>query len=99
MAQIKNNDLATTNAVINSGVKDTYPIFLAAIIFSFFINLLMFVSPLYMLQIYDRVVGSRSITTLIALTILAGFLLIGLRLIFRAGRSDDDGAGAAQPPA
>jgi len=98
MAQIKNNDLATTNAVINSGVKDTYPIFLAAIIFSFFINLLMFVSPLYMLQIYDRVVGSRSITTLIALTILAGFLLMvyalleGLRsrVLVRAGLMFDE---------
>ena len=50
-------------------------------IFSFFINLLMFVSPLYMLQIYDRVVGSRSETTLIALTILAGVLLLVYALL------------------
>jgi len=81
MAQPKNTELATTNAIINEGVKETYPIFLAAIIFSFFINLLMFVSPLYMLQIYDRVLGSRSFTTLIALTILAGFLLLVYALL------------------
>ncbi len=81
MSQIQNTDPAKINAVINSGVKETYPIFLSAVVFSFFINLLMFVSPLYMLQIYDRVVGSRSITTLIALTILAGFLLLVYALL------------------
>lgn len=29
-------------------------------IFSFFVNLLMLTGPLYMLQVYDRVLGSRS---------------------------------------
>src|SRR6202044_2168122 len=43
---------------------------------SFFINILAFVGPLYMLQIYDRVITSRNIMTLIALTIIAAFLLI-----------------------
>lgn len=81
MSQLQNADPTKINAVINNGVKETYPIFLAAIVFSFFINLLMFVSPLYMLQIYDRVVGSRSVTTLIALTILAGFLLLVYALL------------------
>jgi ATP-binding cassette subfamily C protein len=81
MSQLQNADPAKINAVINNGVKETYPIFLAAIVFSFFINLLMFVSPLYMLQIYDRVVGSRSVTTLIALTVLAGFLLMVYALL------------------
>ncbi len=40
-------------------------------IFSFFINLLMLVGPLYMMQIYDRVLISHSIDTLIFLTIAA----------------------------
>jgi len=35
----------------------------------------MFVSPLYMLQIYDRVMSSRSVGTLIAITVIAGILL------------------------
>jgi ATP-binding cassette, subfamily C, bacterial len=61
---------------MNDGVRETLPIFFTATIFSFFVNLLMFVSPLYMLQIYDRVVSSRSETTLVALTILAALLLI-----------------------
>lgn len=38
--------------------------------FSVFVNLLMLTGPLYMLQVYDRVLGSRSEATLIALTLL-----------------------------
>lgn len=43
-------------------------------LFSFFANLLMLTGPLYMLQVYDRVLGSRSVETLIALTLLVAFL-------------------------
>jgi ATP-binding cassette, subfamily C, bacterial len=57
------------------------PGFATAIVFSFFINLLAFVGPLYMLQVYDRVLGSRNIGTLVALTIIAGFLLIVYSLL------------------
>lgn len=38
---------------------------------SFLINLLMFTSPLYMLQIYDRVLASGSLPTLIVLSVFA----------------------------
>jgi ATP-binding cassette subfamily C protein len=50
--------------------------FLVVLIFSFVINLLAFVGPLYMLQIYDRVLTSRNVTTLFVLTFIACFLLI-----------------------
>lgn len=43
-------------------------------IFSFFANMLMLTGPLYMLQVYDRVLGSRSEATLIALSLLVAFL-------------------------
>lgn len=43
-------------------------------VFSFFANLLMLTGPLYMLQVYDRVLGSRSEATLVALTVLVAFL-------------------------
>ncbi len=46
------------------------------IFFSFFINILMFVAPLHMLQMYDRVLVSRSEVTLIALTGLAVGMLV-----------------------
>ncbi|MEL6451525.1 MAG: type I secretion system permease/ATPase [Pseudomonadota bacterium] len=43
-------------------------------IFSLFANMLMLTGPMYMLQVYDRVLGSRSEETLIALSLLVVFL-------------------------
>ena len=56
-------------------------------IFSFFANLLMLTGPIYMLQVYDRVLGSRSVETLIALSVLVAFLygMMGL-LDYARGR-------------
>lgn len=54
---------------------------IAVVVFSFFINLLVFVGPLYMLQVYDRVLTSRSNVTLIVLTGLAIVLLIVYALL------------------
>ncbi|MGI9499582.1 MAG: type I secretion system permease/ATPase, partial [Geminicoccaceae bacterium] len=45
-------------------------------LFSLVINLLVLSSPLYMMQIYDRVLSGRSYSTLVALTVLVGGLLI-----------------------
>jgi len=72
--------------------------FAATLIFSMFTNLLMFIGPLYMLQIYDRVLSSRNSTTLIALTLIAVALLMayGLleftrtKLLVRAGQQFDE---------
>ena len=44
--------------------------FLTAAIFSLVINLLMLTPTIYMLQLYDRVLSSRSEETLIMLTII-----------------------------
>jgi len=48
--------------------------------FSIFLNLLMLTGPLFMLQTYDRVLGSRSEETLVALFAVVAFLflIIGL---------------------
>jgi PrtD family type I secretion system ABC transporter len=54
--------------------------FLFVVLFSFFINLLMFVSPLYMIQIYDRVLASRNEVTLVMVTLLA----VGLLVVYAA---------------
>ncbi|MBO9434779.1 type I secretion system permease/ATPase [Ruegeria sp. R13_0] len=48
-----------------------------AFLFSIFVNLLMLTGPLFMLQVYDRVLSSRSVETLTALFLLVG-LLYGL---------------------
>jgi PrtD family type I secretion system ABC transporter len=44
--------------------------FIATAAFSFVANLLLFASPLYMMQIYDRVLTSRSMPTLVLLTLI-----------------------------
>jgi PrtD family type I secretion system ABC transporter len=63
-------------------------------IFSLFANLLMLTGPLFMLQVYDRVLTSGSLPTLVALALLVavlyaayGFLeFIRSRLLVRTGR-------------
>ncbi len=52
--------------------------FLSIGLFSFFINLLMLTGPLFMLQIYDRVLASRSLPTLFVLFALVAGLFIFL---------------------
>ena len=61
--------------------------------FSMAINLLMLAVPLYMLQIYDRVLASQSVATLVWLTLLVGgalallgvFDLMRSRVLVRIG--------------
>lgn len=73
-------------------------IIIATMSFSVAINVLMFVSPLYMLQVYDRVLHSRSEMTLMMLTLiaLAMLALYGLlewirsRVLVRAGMRFDE---------
>ena len=62
--------------------------FLVAVFgFSIFVNLLMLTGPLFMLQIYDRVLGSGSEETLVALFILVGGLYALMALLdFARGR-------------
>ena len=45
-----------------------------AFLFSIFVNILMLTGPLFMLQVYDRVLGSRSVETLTALFLLVALL-------------------------
>ncbi len=52
--------------------------FQSAAIFSLFINLLMLLPSIYMMQVYDRVLGSNSTSTLLMLTLLAAVLFVML---------------------
>ncbi len=49
--------------------------------FSFFCNILALASPLYMLQVYDRVLTSRSPETLIALTVITLGMMVVMTLL------------------
>lgn len=52
----------------------TKSLFVMLGVFSCFVNLLMLTGPIYMLQVYDRVLSSRSEETLLALTVLIACL-------------------------
>jgi ATP-binding cassette subfamily C protein len=54
--------------------KESRALYWFVAVFSFFVNMLMLTGPLYMLNVYDRVLGSRSYETLVALSVLVAFL-------------------------
>ena len=66
-------------AVPTTGVKEAFRAcrgaFLLLMAFSFGTNVLTLVSPLYMMQVYDRVLSSRSGDTLVMLTLVVVFAL------------------------
>lgn len=61
-------------------------LFLIVILFSIFVNLLMLTGPLFMMQVYDRVLASRHEATLLALFGLVAllFLIMGVLEIARS---------------
>ena len=69
MTRMEQERLASTLKALKRG-------FGFVITFSFAINLLMLASPLYMLQIYDRVLTSQSMDTLMMLTLIVMIALL-----------------------
>ncbi|NOQ77597.1 MAG: type I secretion system permease/ATPase [Methylococcaceae bacterium] len=55
--------------------------FITTAVFSMFINILMLVPAVYMLQLYDRVITSGSESTLVSLTVLVIFLFIVMGIL------------------
>ena len=88
----------TTENPFKAALKSYRTILVATITFSVAINLLMFVSPIYMLQVYDRVLQSRSETTLVMITLIALAMLgvyamlewVRSRVLVRAGLRFDE---------
>lgn len=62
--------------VLDQAIAVTKPAVITAMVFSFFINILALVSPIYMLQVYDRVLSSRNVATLVVLTVICVFLFV-----------------------
>lgn len=62
-------------SALNAALLAARPAILTAVFFSLFINILGLVGPLYMMQVYDRVLSSRNITTLVLLTLIVALLL------------------------
>lgn len=75
-------------------LKANRGVFISACAFSCLVNLLMLTGPLFMLQVYDRVLSSGSVPTLVALAVIVvilfgyyGFLdYLRARLLVRIGR-------------
>ena len=62
------------NDIVKFALRATRPALITAVVFSFFINVMALAAPLYMLQVYDRVLVSRSVPTLVVLTLLVAFV-------------------------
>lgn len=62
--------------VYSDTLKDLFKGALAAGLIGFFVNILHLAMPLYAIQVYDRVLSSGSMETLVALTGLVGIILL-----------------------
>src|SRR5213080_5400380 len=75
--------------------------FVATGLISAMSNMLMLTGAMFMLQVYDRVLPSRSVPTLVGMAILAGVLFVGQavidlvrgRIMTRIGTELDDAVG------
>jgi ATP-binding cassette, subfamily C, type I secretion system permease/ATPase len=61
---------SSTHPDLALALREARRVFAGIAVFSALVNVLMLAGPLYMLQIYDRVMSSRSIPTLVALSLM-----------------------------
>ena len=66
---------------LQKALKDMKKIFISIGIYSFFLNLLMLAPPLYMLVVYDIVMPSKNVSTLILVTIIAVMFFVGMWIL------------------
>src|SRR6201999_4296491 len=85
-------------AELQRAAREARAAFFAAAAASFLVNVLMLVGPIFMLQTYDRVLPSRSLSTLGGLLLIALVLLVlqaaidvmRSRLLARMGEAFDE---------
>ncbi|SEG19850.1 type I secretion system permease/ATPase [Jhaorihella thermophila] len=91
--KISEDDLIRGRNELRAARRASRRLILSAGFFSIFVNALMLTGPMFMLQVYDRVLGSRSEETLAALFGLMAFLFLMMgvldwargRILARAG--------------
>jgi len=78
---------ATQRTPLSEALRACYPALGATFILSLFINASVLASPLYSMQVYDRVLTSRNVGTLLLLTLIVGMFLVlyGLLEFARSG--------------
>lgn len=85
MAANPNNEQAHT--LLSTSLRAMKRALTYAFIFSFAVNVLSLLMPIYSLQVFDRVFTSRSMDTLVALTavVLVGYIFYGALYAIRSG--------------
>lgn len=78
------HEFSRGRAELKAAWADQRGLFWSVGLFSVLVNLLLLTGPLYMLQVYDRVLGSRSEATLVALSVLVTFLFLAMGLLDHA---------------
>jgi len=78
---MSNSEQAVGQAELREVRRENRGLLWSAALFSIFINLLMLTGPLFMLQVYDRVLGSRSEETLVAMFVLMAFLFLVMGIL------------------
>ncbi|MCV0397448.1 MAG: type I secretion system permease/ATPase [Rhizobiaceae bacterium] len=68
-------------SLVKAAIRETRAAFSGVALLSGVSNLLMLTGPLFMLQVYDRVLTSRSVPTLVALALLVALLYLFLGVI------------------
>lgn len=81
MAKTRDDAKHSWNPFLRSCLQLHRNTFIAVIVFSFVINLLMLTVPLYLLQIFNRVVPSKSTDTLIFLTGIVVLAIVTLAIL------------------
>ncbi len=69
---------------IRTALSESRRLFLSCGLFSVGVNLLMLTGPLFMLQVYDRVLASKSEATLVTLAAIAAFLFLMMGVLDHA---------------
>lgn len=78
---MRHPETAKGQSELRAARSESGALFWAVALFSAFVNILMLTGPLFMLQVYDRVLGSRSEETLAALFMLVVFLFTMMGLL------------------
>lgn len=74
---MKAPEVSKGDTLLEAAMKECRPVFRSVAVFSIVINALMLATPIYMIQVMDRVLRSGKVETLILLTLIAsGALLV-----------------------
>ena len=69
---------------LRTALAESRRLFVSVGFFSIFVNLLMLTGPIFMLQVYDRVLTSRSEATLVTLAAITAFLFLMMGILDHA---------------